>query len=371
MGINHFRKQFFLIGLTAISIIACQRDAGFYDHKALSQTVPVNTYDYLKSKKGTFDSMVLVIDRLGLKPTLSDSSITVFAVTNNSFRLAVNNLNNTRKIAGKSPLNLSNMDYIQLDTIITQYIMRGKYPTDSMQNQDGLLLSGVRYGYQMNARLMTAATSGFQNGGPKIINYSDTKWSQFQRNWSTTSTSSSNILTTNGVVHTINQDHIAGFQDFVKRFTLTFPPKNYIQMYGGKLTVSAEAPDNPYPEKSYFMVDGSVTTKFFNPTALQTKPFWMNIEFSVPRICNAYALSSANDNPGRNPKAWNLQGSQDLLNWEMLDQQSNQDFPEFFLQKVYRFKNTKAYKYYRMNITENNGRGNELQIAEYILGFKL
>ncbi|SMC87274.1 fasciclin domain-containing protein [Pedobacter nyackensis] len=371
MEINRIKKQLFLIGMIAIAIIACRRDSGFYDHKALSQTVPVNTYDYLKSKKGIFDSMVLVIDRLGLQTTLRDSNITVFAVTNSSFRLAVTNLNNTRKLAGKPPLNLSGMDYIQLDTIMTQYIMRGKITTEDMKDQDGLLLRGVRYGYQMNARLKTNATSGFENGGPKTIIYSDTRWTQFQRSWASTSTSSTNIIATNGIVHTINQDHIAGFQDFVKRFTLNFPPKNYFKLYGGKLTVSAEAPDSPYPEKSYFMVDGSAITKFLNTNALVTKPFWINIEFPTAQICNAYAFTSANDNAGRNPRNWNLQGSQDMVTWEKLDQQINQDFPEFFMQKVYRFQNTKAYKYYRMNITENNGRATELQIAEYILGFKL
>ncbi|NQX40857.1 Fasciclin domain-containing protein [Pedobacter steynii] len=370
MEINRIKKQLFLIGMTAMALIACRKDSGFYDQEAMSQTVPVNIYDYLKSKKGVFDSMLLVVDRLGLQTTLRDSSITVFAIPNSSFRVAVTNLNNTRKLAERAPLNLSNMDYEQLDTIMTQYIMRGKFKTEEIEGQDGLVLHGVRYGYLMNAKLTTSATSGFKNGGPKIINYSDMRWSQFQKNWSTTNTSSSNILATNGVVHTINQDHVAGFQDFVKRFTMTYPPKNYIRLYSGKLTVSAEAPDSPYPETSYFMLDESPITKFFNGNALATKPFWMNIEFPVAQVCNAYALTSANDNPGRNPKAWNLQGSQDMVNWEMLDERTNQNFQDFFMQRVFRFKNPKAYKHYRMNITENNGRGIELQIADYVLGFK-
>lgn len=370
MEINRIKKQLFLAGMIAMTLIACRRDSGFYDQEPMNQTVPVNVYDYLKSKKGVFDSMLLVVDRLGLQTTLRDSSITVFAVPNSCFRVAVTNLNNTRKAADRSPLNLSNMDYGQLDTIMTQYVMRGKFTTESIEGQDGLMLRGVRYGYLMNAKLSTAATSGYQNGGPKIINYSDTRWSQFQKNWATTNTSSSNILATNGVVHTISQDHVAGFQDFVKRFTLTYPPKNYIRLYGGKLTVSAEAPDSPYPETSYYMLDESPTTKFFNQNALVTNPFWMNIEFPAAQVCNAYALTSANDNPPRNPKAWNLQGSQDMVTWEILDQRTNEIFPEFFTQKVYRFQNTKAFKHYRMNITANNGGGTALQIADYVIGFK-
>ncbi|MNR21654.1 hypothetical protein D3C85_1385670 [compost metagenome] len=164
---------------------------------------------------------------------------------------------------------------------------------------------------------------------------------------------------------------MAGFQDFVKRFTFAYPPKNYIRLYGGKLTVSKDGKDGPDGfEGSYFMLDEAPVTKFLAYNALEVKPFWINIEFPVPRICNSYAFTSANDAPGRNPKSWNVQGSQDMLNWEPLQEMSNQSFPETFLQKVYRFPNTKAYKHYRINITANNGSGNELQIADYVLGFK-
>ncbi len=65
MEINRIKKQLFLIGMTAMALIACRKDSGFYDQEAMSQTVPVNVYDYLKSKKGVFDSMLLVVDRLG------------------------------------------------------------------------------------------------------------------------------------------------------------------------------------------------------------------------------------------------------------------------------------------------------------------
>ncbi|WP_316834182.1 fasciclin domain-containing protein [Pedobacter nutrimenti] len=370
MEIKNIKRQLLLLVTIAATLTACHKDSGFYEHEALNPKVSVNTYDYLKSKKGIFDSLIVAVDRLGLQTTLQDSNITVFAATNASFSVAIDNLNAARKAAGKSPLNLSNMDYIQLDTIMTQYVIRGKYTTDAMNRQDGVLLKGVRYGYQMNAQLNPTTTSGFQKGGPVIINYSDTKWSQFQQNWSTSATSSVNVLTKNGVVHTLNQDHIVGFRDFVIRFTLTFPPKNYIKLYGGILTVSSEAPSSAYPETSYYMLDESSNTKFFNGNALATKPFWMNIEFPIARVCNSYALTSANDNPGRDPKDWNMQGSQDLVNWEPLQTITGQSFPERFMQRVYRFDNKKAYKYYRLNITANNGRGIELQIADYMLGFK-
>lgn len=371
MHINSLKKQLFLFGIGTLILASCSKDSGDYNKQPISQTVNLSTYDYLKSKKGTFDSMLVVIDRMGLQSYLKDSAITVFALTNSSFRVAVQNLNTTRRAAEKPPLNLSNMDYIQLDTIITQYIINGKYPTEALEKQDGMLLKGVRYGYVMNAKLNANSTSGFVKGGAKTIDFSDTRWSKFQRNWVTTTTSSVNILTNNGVVHTLDPDHVAGFSDFVKRFILNFPPKNYIRLYNGKLTVSREpAGGTNGLEGSKFLIDESSATKYLVRDALATKPFWMNIEFATPQVCNAYAITSANDVPGRDPKNWTIEGSLDGITWIKLDDLINQTFPERFLQKVYQFKNTTAYKHYRFNITANNGQGNEVQLAEYMLGVK-
>jgi len=83
--------QFLLI--LSFALPACKKDGGYHDSSDANKKVPLNTYDYLKSRPGVFDSLVAVVDKLGLKETLMDSSITLFAVTNQSFQLAVTNLN--------------------------------------------------------------------------------------------------------------------------------------------------------------------------------------------------------------------------------------------------------------------------------------
>jgi hypothetical protein len=50
----------------------------------------------------------------------------------------------------------------------------------------------------------------------------------------------------------------------------------------------------------------------------------------------------------------------------VLDTQTNQDFPDRFQQKEYRFENTTAYTHYRLDISANNS-GNILQLAEIAL----
>ena len=69
----------------------------------------------------------------------------------------------------------------------------------------------------------------------------------------------------------------------------------------------------------------------------------------------SYALTSANDSAGRDPKDWTLQGSQNGTTWTDLDKRSGEVFPQRTQSKEYKFENTTAYQYYRLNVTANAG----------------
>gem|GEM_PF-1517123 len=68
-----------------------------------------------------------------------------------------------------------------------------------------------------------------------------------------------------------------------------------------------------------------------------------------------YALVSANDSSGRDPKNWMLQGSNDGSTWTTLDTQTGILFASRFEKKEFTIANTTAYQMYRLNITANNG----------------
>jgi len=68
-----------------------------------------------------------------------------------------------------------------------------------------------------------------------VIDFSNTKGSKFVKFWSSTTTGSNNIETTNGIVHVVTPDHIFGFDEFVKRLTFVPPPPDLIKLIGGKL----------------------------------------------------------------------------------------------------------------------------------------
>lgn len=343
---------------------ACTKDGGYYDPAAIHKHFDGDTYAYLKSKPGVYDSLIQVIDRLELQSTLRDSDITLFALTNASFQLAITNLNNIRFLADKPSEYLSTIDYDHLDTMLTQYIIRGKYPTDSMLLQDGISLSAVRYNYPMHAKLAHTTSSGLREGGPATINFSDTKRSQFRRNWITTTTGSINIETGNAFVHVINGDHVFGFDDFVSRLTYMPPPPNLFITIGGEWSTERENSGGPDAiEAAQFAFDSNRETKFF---LNDFNGVWLQFELAEPTVAGAYTITSANDLPERDPIDWNVQGSHDGENWATLDSRSGEIFEERFQLKVYRINNEVAYKYYRLNVLRNRS-GSAFQVADWTM----
>jgi predicted alpha-1,2-mannosidase len=122
------------------------------------------------------------------------------------------------------------------------------------------------------------------------------------------------------------------------------------------VTASAENPPNEAKENAF---DGSVNTKWL----VFANTGWLQAELSEPVAVVDYAVTSANDAPGRDPKDWRLQGSQDGQSWTTLDTQTGQDFGNRFQTREYRFANTTAYSFYRLDITANHGDG-LIQLAE-------
>jgi predicted alpha-1,2-mannosidase len=117
--------------------------------------------------------------------------------------------------------------------------------------------------------------------------------------------------------------------------------------------------ENPPNEITTNLIDSNNNTKWldFNKTS------WVQFKFDAPRVIVKYALTSANDASGRDPKNWTLQGSNDGSNWTVLDTRTNASFSNRFVTNVYDFQNTTAYLQYKLDITQNNG-DSIIQLAE-------
>ncbi|ROT29455.1 ThuA domain-containing protein [Micromonospora sp. HM5-17] len=109
--------------------------------------------------------------------------------------------------------------------------------------------------------------------------------------------------------------------------------------------------NNPPNETEAQLIDGRTGTKWLT----RSPNGWVVAKLGAPVALSRYALTSANDFPGRDPKDWTLQGSNDGENWTDLDRRTGETFPQRFQTKQYAVDNTEAYQYYRLTITANSG----------------
>jgi hypothetical protein len=91
---------------------------------------------------------------------------------------------------------------------------------------------------------------------------------------------------------------------------------------------------------------------------------WLQYDLGHTETVQRYTVISANDKIGRDPKDWQFQGSNDGVNWTTLDTQSGQAFANRFQLNSYMIASPGAYRWYRLNITSNNGDTAFTDLAE-------
>jgi predicted alpha-1,2-mannosidase len=90
---------------------------------------------------------------------------------------------------------------------------------------------------------------------------------------------------------------------------------------------------------------------------------WIQAQLKQPQTVTNYAITSANDEPGRDPKDWTLQGSADGTTWTTVDQQTGQSWAARGETRDFTVADPKPYLYYRLNVTANGGE-DIVQLAE-------
>lgn len=127
---------------------------------------------------------------------------------------------------------------------------------------------------------------------------------------------------------------------------------------GGTYESNAEF-DSSYPLNNAF--DNNRDTKVSTSAA----NFWIQFKFdnSVGYPINHYCVVSGDGDTSYDPSAWEFLGSNDGVDWDVLDTRSGEEFEGRKLKREFNIDNTKKYTYYRLNITANNG-GNLTQLTE-------
>lgn len=134
---------------------------------------------------------------------------------------------------------------------------------------------------------------------------------------------------------------------------------------GGTATASANGTSSTEGAAMAFNRDPG--SKWFNGNAGTTG--WIQYDFGsgITQTIKRYTINSASDVPGRDPKDWQLQGSNDGLVWVPLDTQVSQSFALRYQANTYAVATPGAYRYYRLNVTANNGDTSGLQLSELAL----
>lgn len=222
-------KLKYLLPVICLGILVMQscekRDTTYVNYKPTAGNFSGNTLEYLQAQPGIYDSLLLVLDRVPrLKDSISNEAVTVFAVSNRSFTLALRNINQAREdsVPAMEPVSLATIDSTVLDTFLCRYILRSKILSDSISDlADGLFFPTVnyinRYGhdtsYSMQMQFSRTNASGYLGGGPIVIIFSDPKGSIFYRYWVRVNTITVDIKTSNAVVHLLPPGHDFGFGD--------------------------------------------------------------------------------------------------------------------------------------------------------------
>ena len=128
----------------------------------------------------------------------------------------------------------------------------------------------------------------------------------------------------------------------------------------GVITGSSKFNDVEAPPAVF---DKNVNTKWLTggvPTGWVQYEFLNNQAFAI----NSYAITSANDSADRDPKVWTLQGSNDGTTWTTVDTRSGETWSARLQRRAFKCTNTTPYKMYKLDVTQNNGSGNLMQLSE-------
>lgn len=144
-------------------------------------------------------------------------------------------------------------------------------------------------------------------------------------------------------------------------------PSTFFKNRAANGTASASSEQPSIGEGAAQAFDGTTATKWFT-TVGSGSAGWLQYDFGegFRWVVTRYDLSSANDEPARDPRDWQFKGSNDGINWTTLDTQSGQSWESRLLTTQYAVSTPGPYQYYRLNIAANNGAG-DIQLSEMAL----
>ncbi len=253
-----------LVIICGSPLFSCQEDVAVSGEDIRTETYEKTIMDFLQDDAAgqglTFDSLLYLIDHfpdsLNLRDSLSraDASYTLFAIPDQCFQIAFQNLNKFRSDyeIGEA-LSLQDLiiepftvtdttitymgivddveqydtiytyrhyDYrAQLDSVVCRYLFSQAVTSDDIGDAGGTLdLASFHVGYSMSMEGGHHAASGALDLGNRYLELIDEKNSKLSDNWVTAGTSRFDIKAQNGYIHILLPSHEFGFNDMIRLF---------------------------------------------------------------------------------------------------------------------------------------------------------
>jgi len=121
--------------------------------------------------------------------------------------------------------------------------------------------------------------------------------------------------------------------------------------------------DSPDGEGVVNLFDNSSGSKYL--TFNKNTSIDLKLKTKTKYVLKKYCIVAANDAPQRDPKEVIIKGSDDGINWKILDKQRDVNFKHRFETVDFYIDNDSAYSNFRIELT--NHEGNILQVADILL----
>lgn len=120
--------------------------------------------------------------------------------------------------------------------------------------------------------------------------------------------------------------------------------------------------NSPGGEQYGNIIDGNINSKFLDFSANDGMGFTVNLG-GASQAASSISITTANDSPSRDPKNYEVLGSNDGSNFISVGSGVIQCISTRFFTRNFAFANSTAYKYYRVNFTNTCG-DTMFQLAE-------
>lgn len=210
--------------LLLISLSACKKDQYYRDSGQQDPHFKGNTLVYLDAVPFFFDSVAQVVRLSGMEDVFTKDTLTFFAPTDRSIKNLIEKLNTELFKSGYDTVKtLADVPPVVWQKYLQRYMFHGANQLKDYPQIDFSLKSiypGQDY-LSWNNTTMNIGAVYTDDNGVKYVGYRRLSISYIPDltypfdNWITAFVSSTNILTDNGVVHTLDKDHYTfGFDSF-------------------------------------------------------------------------------------------------------------------------------------------------------------